>query len=286
MVEPSAAVEEGLQAVEPFKHDKPDKPPKPEEGKPTYRPTKPGRPWAGSQPEVEDPELGTDPTVPTAPPPTEPPEQPSDPTQPEDPTVPIELNSDMPVLELPPEGLLRLSKEGEEDRFSFPCHCERWQEMGWTVEIPRNLAEGAEPLEGFPDVELLGLPEESEGAPDVTLPGAPPPPEPLPGDGMPEPQPEPMFPDPVVSDPAVPDPPAELGLVDYNTMTKAQIIASVEADYGVSLDAGMTKAELIAEAGALASAGPATAGPAAADPLVEPDEAEKAIAQFPDNLLI
>jgi len=42
---------------------------------------------------------------------------------------------------------------------------------------------------------------------------------------------------------------------DYAAMTKAQIIAEVELRYGVALDPGMTKAELVAEAERLASGG-------------------------------
>lgn len=50
-------------------------------------------------------------------------------------------------------------------------------------------------------------------------------------------------------------------LPDYAAMTKAQIIAEVERRYGVALDPGMTKAELVAEAELLVANGAQTATP-------------------------
>ena len=61
---------------------------------------------------------------------------------------------------------------------------------------------------------------------------------------------------------------------EFVAMTKAQIVAEVEASYGVLLDAGMTKAELVAEAERLAAGGPAAAVPIAGldRPIAESDE--------------
>lgn len=50
---------------------------------------------------------------------------------------------------------------------------------------------------------------------------------------------------------------------EFAAMTKAQIVAEVEASYGVLLDTGMTKAELVAEAERLAAGGRAAAAPIA-----------------------
>lgn len=66
-------------------------------------------------------------------------------------------------------------------------------------------------------------------------------------------------------DAAVPDAAVATPLPDFAVMTKAQIIAEVERRFGVALDPGMTKAELVAEAELLA-----TSGPASATPLDEP----------------
>ena len=63
-------------------------------------------------------------------------------------------------------------------------------------------------------------------------------------------------------------------LPDYAAMTKAQIIAEVERRYGVALDPGMPKVELVAEAERLAAKGPASAVPIAEldEPLADDQE--------------
>ncbi len=200
-------------------------------GKPVTKPTKPGHPVAPSQPEVE----GTDPTVPTAPTPDQPPETPTDPTNPTDPTVPVEPTTADPVLELPPEGMLRISKTGKEDQFVFPVHADRWAADGWKVHPPVTI-EGNQP--GTADLPLAS-------APLAPLPEAIP--EALPGE----------LPEEAVNLPGdltgeavtVPAP------IDYSAMTKAQIIAEVQTSYGVLLDSSLTKPELVAEAEALAAKG-------------------------------
>ncbi|MCP9915248.1 hypothetical protein [Cyanobium sp. ATX 6F1] len=206
--------------------DKPDKP-----GKPVIKPTKPGRPWAPPQPEVE----GTDPTVPTAPTPDAPPEEPTDPTTPSDPTVPLELTDTDPVLELPPEGMLRISKSGRHDQFVYPVHSDRWAAEGWKVHPPVNV----DPSAG---VEDRAEPEVPELPVDPVVPEVPelPPVETLPG----------ALPDAV--EPVVPEvPPADA--TDFASMTKAQIVAEVEATYGVALDPSQTKSELVEQAETLAT---------------------------------
>ena len=57
-------------------------------------------------------------------------------------------------------------------------------------------------------------------------------------------------------------------------MTKAQIIAEVERRYGVALDPGMTKAELVAEAELLEAKDPSSAAPIAGldEPLADDQE--------------
>jgi len=69
-----------------------------------------------------------------------------------------------------------------------------------------------------------------------------------------------------------PEPAAELP--EFAAMTKAQIIAKVERNYGVALDPGMTKAELVEEAERLAADGPAAAAPNAGfdEPLADGQE--------------
>jgi hypothetical protein len=64
---------------------------------------------------------------------------------------------------------------------------------------------------------------------------------------------------------------------DYAAMTKAQIIAEVEHRYGVALDPGMTKAELVAEAELLVANGPQSATPLAGLEAPEVDAQEPAL---------
>ncbi len=208
-------------------------------GKPVTKPTKPGHPTAPSQPEVE----GTDPTVPTAPVPEAPPEEPTDPTNPTDPTVPVEPTTADPVLELPPEGMLRISKASEDDQFVFPVHADRWAEDGWTVHPPVTIGEGqAQMTPGVPPAEdVLG----DLGGEVVTVPGT------IPDQGT---EPKPAGPVPVGSEPVGLEPvpatstDAEVAGPDFASMTKTQIVQTCEEDYGVLLDGSQTKAVLVDEA--------------------------------------
>ncbi|WP_143593720.1 hypothetical protein [Synechococcus sp. 1G10] len=206
----------------------PPSPPAPKPPKRRYKPTKPGRPWAPPQPEVE----GTDPTVPTAPIPDLPPEQPTDPLTPSDPTVEVELMDTDPVLELPPEGMLRISKSGRADQFVFPVHSERWAADGWKVHPPVNV----DPSAGAED---RAEPEVPEAPVDPGVPEAPA--VEVPPGAIPD-----------ALEPVVPEVPAA-DATDFASMTKAQIVAEVEATYGVALDPSQTKSELVEQAETLAT---------------------------------
>lgn len=254
--------------------------------KPVIKPTKPGRPWAPPQDGTE----GSDPTVPTAPAPDGPPQEPTDPLTPADPTMPVEPTTADPVLELPPEGMLRISKTGREDQFVFPVHADRWAADGWTVHPPVTIDEGqAQMTPGVPPAEdVLG----DLGGGAVTVPGT------IPDQGTelkpagPEPvepapvEPEPAGPVPVGSDPVEPEPEpapeepapsldAEVAGPDFASMTKTQIVQSCEEDFGVLLDGSQTKAVLVDEATRLweeSVTAPAEQPPAAEPGLVlEPD---------------
>ncbi|MEY4806377.1 MAG: hypothetical protein RLZZ206_766, partial [Cyanobacteriota bacterium] len=69
------------------------------------RPTVPGSPWAPPQTLTQ----GSDPTVPTAPPLDPLPDEPSDRVRPSDPTMSMPLTDAMPRLDVPPEGMIRIT---------------------------------------------------------------------------------------------------------------------------------------------------------------------------------
>ena len=230
-------------------------------GRPVVKPTKPGQPEAPPQPESE----GSDPTVPTAPPAEAPAELPTDPLHPSDPTVPVVPTTADPVLELPPEGMLRISMAGEDDQFVFPVHADRWAVSGWTVHPPVTIDRGqAAPIaEELAPEALLG----DRTCAALTGPGT------IAAEGS---GPQAVVPQSVVPQAAVPalEPaPLEAALLepaplesraasaegtgaalappDYAAMTKAQIALSCEQDYGVLLDESQTKAVLVEEANKL-----------------------------------
>lgn len=93
-------------------------------------PVVPGSPWAPPQ----RTEVALRPDM--LPPPQEPSELPSDRLAPADPTVRFPVMSTDPLLQLPPEGMLRLVKEGEQDCFCFPVHADGWRALGWQVVLP------------------------------------------------------------------------------------------------------------------------------------------------------
>jgi hypothetical protein len=98
---------------------------------PVVRPTVPGSPWAPPQPLTQ----GSDPTVPTAPPLDPLPDEPSDRVRPADPTMSMPLTDAMPRLDVPPEGMIRITR-GTETRYCFPCHMDGWQALGWQAHAP------------------------------------------------------------------------------------------------------------------------------------------------------
>jgi len=98
---------------------------------PVVRPTVPGSPWAPPQPLTQ----GSDPTVPTAPPLDPLPDEPSDRVRPSDPTMSMPLTDAMPRLDVPPEGMIRITL-GRETRYCFPCHMDGWQALGWQAHAP------------------------------------------------------------------------------------------------------------------------------------------------------
>jgi hypothetical protein len=98
---------------------------------PVVRPTVPGSPWAPPQPLTQ----GSDPTVPTAPPLDPLPDEPSDRVRPADPTMSMPLTDAMPRLDVPPEGMIRITL-GRETRYCFPCHMDGWQALGWQAHAP------------------------------------------------------------------------------------------------------------------------------------------------------
>jgi hypothetical protein len=98
---------------------------------PVVRPTVPGSPWAPPQPLTQ----GSDPTVPTAPPLDPLPDESSDRVRPSDPTMSMPLTDAMPRLDVPPEGMIRITL-GRETRYCFPCHMDGWQALGWQAHAP------------------------------------------------------------------------------------------------------------------------------------------------------
>ena len=98
---------------------------------PVVRPTVPGSPWAPPQRLTQ----GSDPTVPTAPPLDPLPDEPSDRVRPSDPTMSMALTDAMPRLDVPPEGMIRITR-GSETRYCFPCHMDGWQALGWQAHAP------------------------------------------------------------------------------------------------------------------------------------------------------
>ncbi|MCP9840196.1 hypothetical protein KBY93_06040 [Synechococcus sp. J7-Johnson] len=98
---------------------------------PVVRPTVPGSPWAPPQALTQ----GSDPTVPTAPPLDPLPDELSDRVRPSDPTMSMPLTDAMPRLDVPPEGMIRITR-GSETRYCFPCHMDGWQTLGWQAHAP------------------------------------------------------------------------------------------------------------------------------------------------------
>ncbi|MCX5930311.1 MAG: hypothetical protein NTW83_00360 [Cyanobacteria bacterium] len=193
-----------------------------------------------------------------------------------------------------PEGMVRITF-GAETKFCFPCHIDGWQALGWqahppslapadggdedppnppaglaVIEIGTNFEPGSTVVVKPPvaatvddlvvenstkihfDLDTAGVAAPVDLLLAVTNSSGMGPWFIVPLEDHSEPDLAPVL--PAAPDQVVPE---------FAAMTKAQIVAEVEASYGVLLDTGMTKAELVAEAERLAAGGPAAAAPIA-----------------------
>lgn len=176
----------------------------------------------------------------------------SDHGQPNDPT-PVELRSGAE----PPEGMLRISKTGEEELFIWPVHRREWLALGWRVVGAAD--GGLTPLVSVPLVSGPLVPGPLVSAPLVLAPLVPEVDQPaelsaqVTGQvALPEATAVVL---PEVVTPAVVLPAAVLPAVvlpDFEVMTKAQIIDFCGVNYGVQLDGSATKAVLVEQALVLA----------------------------------
>jgi len=203
------------------------------------RPVVPGSPVALFQPAVPI----SDPELPFAPPidPVAAEQPPTDALRPTDPTELMAVTTADPILELPPEGMLRITK-GSDSRFIWPVHAQGWMELGWTVVLPVT---PERPVAVAPAL-AAALPAELEPVqPEAPLDAAA-----VPLDllaGTEEPAEELMAVSPEEQVPVLPT--GETGgALDYAAMTKAQIIDHCAEAHAVMLDGSLTKAQLVEEA--------------------------------------
>jgi hypothetical protein len=117
-----------------------------------------------------------------------------------------------------PTGMLRISKQGEQDRVIYPVHADGWRKIGWTVHPPE-----------------LELEEDEEEMGEVSGPAEAAPSPPVLHEGEAHSAPESMEP------------------LELDGLTKAEIVAAVAERYGVQLEMSDTRAELIAAAERLAA---------------------------------
>ncbi|PZV04194.1 MAG: hypothetical protein DCF23_07150 [Cyanobium sp.] len=130
---------------------------------------------------------------------------------------------------------LLITKDSE-NRSIWPVHLTGWQALGWQVVNPTPPA-APEPIE--PEPTEPEPREPSEPHPELE--------EPLLASEPAEPQePEPQAPEPAAGEALLAE-----EAPNFQAMTKAEIVAFCSGTYGVSLDGGMTKAELVEEATAL-----------------------------------
>lgn len=158
----------------------------------------------------------------------------------------------------PPPSRLLIGKDGT-TRSIWPVHLAGWQALGW------QLLSHAQPVEPEPAGPEPAGPEPTE-------------PDPPAAETVPVELEELL--EEQVEVPPAPDPGAGEVLLaeevpDFQAMTKAEIVAFCSATYGVSLDGGMTKAELVEQATALHAA--AGAGGSGAD--------GTSLLELPDGLL-
>ena len=190
----------------------------------------------------------------------------SDHGQPNDPT-PVELRSGAE----PPEGMLRISKTGEEELFIWPVHRREWLALGWRVVGAAD--GGPTPLVSVPLVSGPLVPGPLVSAPLVLAPLVPEVDQPaalsaqVTGQvALPEATAVVL---PEVVTPAVVLPAAVLPAVvlpDFEVMTKAQIIDFCGVNYGVQLDGSATKAVLVEQALVLAGKSEQLDSPGAVTP--------------------
>lgn len=131
-----------------------------------------------------------------------------------------------------PAGMLRISRDGEADRVIYPVHAEGWRQLGWTIHPPPQDPDDGDPDEG--DSEGL---EEELGEPVLgTLSGG-------------AAQELTSAAAALAEEPAAAQDQAISQLqASFEGMTKAQIIAAVDGRFGVQLDPGMTRSQLITAA--------------------------------------
>jgi hypothetical protein len=154
-----------------------------------------------------------------------------------------------------------IGRDGQ-TRSIWPVHLAGWQALGWQLLSPAPPA-SPEPAAPEPAGPEPNEPEPTE--PDSSVPD-PVAPEPLPelAEALLE---APLDPDPVAGEALLAE-----EAPDFAAMTKAEIVAFCSASYGVSLDGGMTKAELVEQATALhAQAGAVGTGANGTAPLELPD---------------
>ena len=101
-----------------------------QEGTMRVIPSRPGEPWAPPQAA----EVSARPDL-LAPPSDDLEHLISDRIEPVDPTVREPVLASAPYLETP-EGMLRIRKPGEVDRFVHPCHLEGWLKLEWQAVLP------------------------------------------------------------------------------------------------------------------------------------------------------
>lgn len=164
----------------------------------------------------------SDPELPFAPPidPVAAEQPPTDALRPTDPTELMAVTTADPILELPPEGMLRITK-GSDSRFIWPVHAQDWMELGWTVVLPVTTER---PVAADPVAPALvaALPAELEPVePDAPIDAAAVPLDLLAGAGesvveLMAASPEEQVPVLLTSEPG--------GALDYAALTKAQII--------------------------------------------------------------
>ncbi len=150
-----------------------------------------------------------------------------------------------------PEGMVRISA-GAEHRFIWPVHLGGWQSLGWQLQeaaagthvAPPIGATPEELLPGVVPTDLIALEPEEVAQPLLAV-------EP---EAVPEVHWEPEA-EPAAEPEAEPEPEpaaAPMPALDFQAMTKAQILEHCSSVYGVELDGSQTKAELVEQATALA----------------------------------